>query len=65
MIGFRKVSTRRTSSNAWCQNDCYKDPIAQAVMDRIVNLTGIPEVNSEYLQLLKVRLRWLHDEGLN
>lgn len=50
-----KVSTRRTSSNAWCQHDCYEDPKAQAVISRIANLTGIDEENSEYLQLLKAR----------
>jgi prolyl 4-hydroxylase len=43
----------RTSMNAWCQNTCYDDPIAKAVMYRISNLTGIPEENSEHLQLLK------------
>lgn len=46
-------STGRTSSNAWCQNDCYEDPLAQQVIGRIESLTGFPEKNSEHLQLLK------------
>jgi len=47
------VNEGRTSTNAWCQNVCYEDPKAIAVMERIQNLTGTPEPNSEYLQLLK------------
>ena len=44
----------RTSTQAWCQRDaCYKDPTSRTVMDRIANLTNIPEVNAEYLQLLR------------
>ena len=46
-------SSSRTSHNAWCQYDCYEDPHAQNVMKRIELLTGIPEKNSENLQLLK------------
>jgi prolyl 4-hydroxylase len=46
-------STGRTSTNAWCNGDCYRDPIARQVMDRISNVTGTPEKNSEYLQLLQ------------
>jgi len=47
------VNSGRTSTNAWCIGTCYEDPIAERVMDRIVNITGIPEENSEYLQLLR------------
>ena len=43
----------RTSTNAWCNDVCYQDPIAKNVMERISNITGTPEVNSEYLQLLR------------
>mmetsp|Transcript_13726 Transcript_13726/g.26298 ORF Transcript_13726/g.26298 Transcript_13726/m.26298 type:complete len:459 (-) Transcript_13726:149-1525(-) len=43
----------RTSTNAWCNGVCYEDPIARRVMDRISNITGTPELNSEHLQLLK------------
>jgi len=48
-----KVSTGRTSSNAWCTSDCFKDPIAARASQKISDLTMINEINSEYLQLLK------------
>lgn len=47
------VSSSRTSSNAWCQNSCYEDEMAQQVIEKITELTNLPEENSEYLQLLK------------
>ena len=47
------VSTGRTSSNAWCTGDCYKDPTAIEVMNRLSELTMIKEKNSEFLQLLR------------
>jgi prolyl 4-hydroxylase len=43
----------RTSTNAWCIDECYDDPTARVVMNRIANITGTPEMNSEYLQLLR------------
>lgn len=46
-------SKSRTSHNAWCQNECYDDPMAKSVAARIEELTGIPEQNSENLQLLR------------
>jgi prolyl 4-hydroxylase len=48
------ISSGRTSTNAWCTGACYKDDKAQDVIQRLSNITGILEVNSEYLQLLKV-----------
>jgi len=48
-----KVSDFRTSYNAWCQDDCYRDPVTTRVIERISNLTGIDDTNSEYLQMLK------------
>eukprot|EP00934_Nitzschia_sp_Nitz4_P009155 Nitzschia sp. Nitz4//scaffold230_size58257//49981//51289//NITZ4_006488-RA/size58257-processed-gene-0.53-mRNA-1//1//CDS//3329543271//9145//frame0 len=47
------INSGRTSTNAWCQNECMEDPVAQRVMARIANITGIPETNSEHLQLLR------------
>mmetsp|Transcript_21047 Transcript_21047/g.31193 ORF Transcript_21047/g.31193 Transcript_21047/m.31193 type:complete len:336 (-) Transcript_21047:306-1313(-) len=49
----KKVNKGRTSTNAWCQKECYEDSLAKTVIDRITKVTGIPERNSEYLQLLK------------
>jgi prolyl 4-hydroxylase len=47
------TNSGRTSTNAWCVDGCYKDPIAQRIMQRIENITGVPEVNAEFLQLLQ------------
>ena len=49
----RGYSNVRTSSNTWCERECYKDPTVKGVIDRITNITQIPEENSEFLQLLK------------
>mmetsp|Transcript_2884 Transcript_2884/g.6020 ORF Transcript_2884/g.6020 Transcript_2884/m.6020 type:complete len:663 (-) Transcript_2884:56-2044(-) len=43
----------RTSTNSWCQEECYRNPGARAVIDKIANLTDIPDAYSEYLQLLR------------
>ena len=44
----------RTSTNAWCNSDpCKNDTHTRNVFDRIENVTGIPERNSEALQLLR------------
>jgi prolyl 4-hydroxylase len=48
-----QTNSGRTSTNAWCIDDCYADPTARVVMDRIANITYTPEMNSEYLQLLR------------
>eukprot|EP01082_Thalassiosira_pseudonana_P015143 g14489.t1 g14489 contig9:1946719-1947659(+) len=51
------ISETRTSSQAWCFNDCYDDPIVKGLRQRIHEVTGIPEKNYEALQLLH------YDEG--
>ena len=52
----RKVSTTRTSSNAWCQDACETDSVTMAVTKRIEDITGIPSVNFEFLQLLQYEM---------
>ena len=50
----RKKSQGRTSKNAWCNSDeCLNDPVSKAVFERMENVTGIPQRNSEALQLLR------------
>lgn len=44
---------RRTSTNAWCQDECSEDPLVQNVTIRLEQLTGIPSNNSEFFQLLR------------
>lgn len=45
------VNDKRTSTNAWCQNECYTDPVAKRVIERVTNITNIPESYSESLQV--------------
>lgn len=45
-------SDDRTSSNTWCVDECYDDQRHQNVLKIVENITGIPEKNSEYWQLL-------------
>lgn len=49
----KNVNDGRTSTNAWCLNDCLTDPITERVLHRIENITGIPQPNYENLQLLR------------
>ena len=47
------INKGRTSTNAWCQKDCFHNSTTQQVLQKIEHLTGIPDENSEFLQLLK------------
>lgn len=48
-----KISSGRTSTNAWCVDRCYRNATTQALVHRLEEITGIPDANSEYLQLLR------------
>ena len=50
-----KISPKRTSSTAWCFEDCMEDPQINAIMERLADFAGIPSTNAEHLQLLKYR----------
>lgn len=50
---FLQPSNFRTSKNAWCVEACYNDTTTQQVIAKIENVTGIPDTNSEYLQILQ------------
>ena len=43
----------RSSKTAWCASECEDHPITAGVMRRMANLTGVPLVNMELLQLLR------------
>jgi prolyl 4-hydroxylase len=47
------LSEGRTSSNAWCKEACFNHTMTQSVLKKIEALTGVPDPNSEYLQLLQ------------
>lgn len=50
----KRVSTSRTSTNAWCNTDeCESDPTVQSLHRRIEELTNIPSTHSEAFQLLQ------------
>jgi prolyl 4-hydroxylase len=52
----RILSEGRTSSNAWCQGDCPKNPLVQQVVKKIEEVTGVPGANYESFQVLKYDL---------
>jgi prolyl 4-hydroxylase len=47
------VSSGRTSTNAWCSDECDADPVTRALWKRIEQVTGVPENNSEHFQILR------------
>lgn len=47
----RGYSEVRTSSNTWCEKECFHDPTVKQVISRITNITQVPEQNSEFLQV--------------
>lgn len=49
----KTISPVRTSSTAWCDDDCLEDPVIHGVMQRLSEFAGIPSTNSESLQLLQ------------
>lgn len=49
----KRVSSTRTSMNTWCFKECDQDPLANGLVQRIEDITGVPSVNSENLQLLR------------
>ena len=49
----KSVNSGRTSTNAWCNGNCMEDEVSKRVTGKIENITGIPQANSEYLQLLR------------
>jgi prolyl 4-hydroxylase len=47
------VNEGRTSSHTWCEMQCHDDPKTMAILQRIEALTGISDLYSEDLQLLR------------
>ena len=46
------VNDRRTSLTAWCPDGCNEDPVVKPVLERMENLTGVPNGHSEWFQML-------------
>jgi len=49
----KKISSHRTSSNAWCMRECEQLPGVESATKRIEDFTGIPRNNYESFQILK------------
>ena len=43
------VNEGRTSTNAWCSDECITDPVTRRISERIEQVTGIPDTNSEHV----------------
>jgi prolyl 4-hydroxylase len=41
------ISTSRTSTNAWCLEGCFEDPVTQTVLDRLEAMLNIPRTHYE------------------
>jgi len=46
----------RTSTNAWCLDECFKDETTQRVLKKMEFVTNVPDTNTEYLQLLRYEI---------
>lgn len=57
-----KQSEERTSSNAWCIEECWEHNVTQVVHDKLEYLTGIDRKNYEYLQLLRYEERQFYGD---
>lgn len=50
------ISSGRTSSNTWCLDECYNHTTTKTILEKIETLTGVPDSNHEYLQLLEYQV---------
>jgi len=49
----RIVSKTRTSENAWCRKNCEDHPASRSIINKIVDVVGIPYENFESFQILR------------
>lgn len=56
------VSSYRTSKTYWCEDDCLNETSVKAVRERVERLTGIPDANHEYPQILKYEKAQYYNE---
>jgi len=52
----RTLSTGRTSSNAWCRQECLSNPHVQTAIRKIEEITRVPSANYESFQILQYEL---------
>jgi hypothetical protein len=58
----RAVTQRRTSSNAWCNGRCSKDPHVQSVVRKIEEVVRVPATHHEMLQILRYETTQFYNE---
>jgi prolyl 4-hydroxylase len=56
------VTEDRTSTNAWCSDDCADDPVTIDLFQRMQTLVGIPMSHSEEIQLLRYEQGQFYNE---
>lgn len=62
-----EITEVRTSSHAWCTDECYDDATVKTIRQRIFDVTGVPSNNYECLQLLKYNVGQFyraHDDAI-
>lgn len=47
------VGSGRTSLDAWCREDCEDAPIGKAVMNKMLEMTGVSKKHTEYMEILQ------------
>jgi DNA-directed RNA polymerase len=47
----------RTSTTAWCMNECSKSEVMTTIFDKIESLLDIPQANAEKMQLVRYNAR--------
>ncbi len=52
----QKLSEGRTSSNAWCTQDCQANQYVQSLYRKIEEIVGIPRSNYEHFQILRYEI---------
>jgi hypothetical protein len=60
LVSINRVNTQSAESmishpvhDCLVQYRCYEDKITQQILAKVENITGIPEKNSEFIQLLR------------
>jgi hypothetical protein len=47
------VSDYRTSHTNWCEEDCLNTSTVVRIRERVVSITGVPDANAEFPQMLR------------
>jgi len=56
------VSSYRTSFTNWCEDDCLNETAVKRIRERIEAVTGVPDDNHEFPQVLRYQLNQYYHE---